>query len=341
MPWRSRLIASTRSSRSAVSVVCWVSISRSSSSARRLTAPSRSRSRRSRSSSASIDGDVRQRGVRLDAGERRDAVGLDLEHLADFVGDVGEPALGAFDALGSARAASSRAAPSASSAARTARSQAPSAFSASASRSAASRRVASAASISPISARRFSAKAAGASASDARSCLASALRVSSVAICATGAVAALAPGLPVGGDGGEPAVGELGLARQRLRLGAHFGELRALAFDLGADVGELAFQVGRRRQLGERALGSVAARPAPRRGRRPAGSWPRSAPRCARRCAPSRARPWRAVRGRCRPRAARVRQCSRAAASAAPAAVSVRLRGLGGLALVSSVGAGG
>ena len=53
MPWRSRLIASTRSSRSVVSVPCWVSTSRSSSSARRLTAPSRSRSRRSRSSLAS------------------------------------------------------------------------------------------------------------------------------------------------------------------------------------------------------------------------------------------------------------------------------------------------
>ena len=51
MPRRSRLIASTRSSRSVTSVPCWVSTSRSSSSARRLTAPSRSRSRLSLSRS--------------------------------------------------------------------------------------------------------------------------------------------------------------------------------------------------------------------------------------------------------------------------------------------------
>ena len=54
MPWRSRLMASTRSSRSVVSAVCWASTSRSSSSARRLTAPSRSRSRRSFSRFSSI-----------------------------------------------------------------------------------------------------------------------------------------------------------------------------------------------------------------------------------------------------------------------------------------------
>src|SRR4051794_17127270 len=53
MPWRSRLIASVRSSRSVTRLVCWVSTSFSSSSARRLTAPSRSRSRRSLSSRSS------------------------------------------------------------------------------------------------------------------------------------------------------------------------------------------------------------------------------------------------------------------------------------------------
>ncbi len=53
MPWRSRLIASTRSSRSLPRFACWASTSRSSSSARRLTAPSRSRSRLKRSRSAS------------------------------------------------------------------------------------------------------------------------------------------------------------------------------------------------------------------------------------------------------------------------------------------------
>ena len=116
---------------------------------------------------------------------------------------------------------------------------------------------------------------------------------------------AVAPGLPVAADGVEPAVGELGLARQRLRLGAHLGKLRALAFDLGADVGELAFQVRRRRQFGQARFRRCSRRPAPRRGRRSAGSWPRSGPKCAPCCAPFRARPWRAVRARCRPRAAR------------------------------------
>src|SRR6516164_1422950 len=44
MPWRSRRIASIRSSRSAVSLPCCPSISRNSCSARRFTEPSRSRS---------------------------------------------------------------------------------------------------------------------------------------------------------------------------------------------------------------------------------------------------------------------------------------------------------
>ena len=67
MPWRSRLIASTRSSRSVTSEVCWVSTSRNSSSARRLTAPSRSRSRRSFSSSASTSATSGSRPRLLDA----------------------------------------------------------------------------------------------------------------------------------------------------------------------------------------------------------------------------------------------------------------------------------
>jgi hypothetical protein len=58
------------------------------------------------------------------------------------------------------------------------------------------------------------------------------------------AVAAFVPGLTVGPDGDEPSVGKLRLASQCLRLGADFGEFRALAFDLGADGGELALQFG-------------------------------------------------------------------------------------------------
>ena len=102
MPWRSRLIASIRSSRSVVSVVCWVSTSPSSSSARRLTAPSRSRSRRSFS-----------RSVSMLATSGSAASGSMLASAATPSGstssislisccDVGEPALGAFDPFGGA-----------------------------------------------------------------------------------------------------------------------------------------------------------------------------------------------------------------------------------------------
>ena len=102
MPWRSRLIASVRSSRSVTRLVCCASTSRSSSSARRLTAPSRSRSRRSlssRSSTAATSGSVSPGAISASAATLR---GLGLEHLADLVRDVGgapvrglEPLLGA------------------------------------------------------------------------------------------------------------------------------------------------------------------------------------------------------------------------------------------------------
>src|SRR6478735_3297333 len=144
----------------------------------------------------------------------------------------------------SARAASSRATPSASSAARTARSVAASAFSASARRSAQAalffehgRRIGER---SPLL---LGLGAAGVERRDL----------------GDGAVAAVAPGLPVGADGAEAAVGELGFARQGLRLGANLGELRALALDLGANGGELAFQIGGWRQLGKRAFGDTKA----------------------------------------------------------------------------------
>ena len=99
MPSRSFLIASTRSSRSVVSEVCWVSTSRSSSSARRLTAPSRSRSRRSRSSVASISARSGSASPALMLGQFRHRRRLDLQHVVDFAADVGEPALGALEAL--------------------------------------------------------------------------------------------------------------------------------------------------------------------------------------------------------------------------------------------------
>ena len=64
---------------------CWASTSRSSSSARRLTAPSRSRSRRSRSSVASISARSGSGVVGFDLGELRNRRRRDLQHLADFV----------------------------------------------------------------------------------------------------------------------------------------------------------------------------------------------------------------------------------------------------------------
>ena len=277
MPWRSRAIASTRSSRSAVSVSCWVSISRSSSSARRLTAPSRSRSRRSRSSSVSTSATSGSGVARLDLGEVRDRVGLDLEHLADLMGDVGQPCAWRLRRAPRRGRALRARAPSASSAARTARSHAPSAFSASARRSAAAlRRRFRGLRPRRSAARRFSSKIAArrpAKRAPAwpRRCACRASR--------SGRWRARwrsLQALPVGADGVEPPVGELGLARQRLRFGAHLGELRALAFDLGAHVGELALPGRPTAAARPSALSAIVqAGAAPRRGRRSAGSWPR------------------------------------------------------------------
>ena len=124
----------------------------------------------------------------------------------------------------SARAASSRAALAASSAARASRSASASAFSASADDRRRRGASASAFSTSPISARRFSAKTCGALSSSARSRLASAMRWSSVAIWLR------APSRRSLQPAGrwrcrQPAVGQFRLARDRLLLGAHLGEL--------------------------------------------------------------------------------------------------------------------
>ncbi len=239
-----------------------------------MTAPSRSRSRRSRSSSVSIAATSGSAVVRLDAGEARDRIGLDLEHLVDLVGDVGEPPLGAFDALlGAGGLLAGRAERFERGADRTV--------------AGAERVLGLGQTIGGGAAGGFG----GLDLADQQAALlledrrrvgqrrALLLGLGAAGVergdLGDGAIFAVAPGLPVGADGGEPAVGELGLARQRLRLGAHLGELRALAFDLGADVGELALQVGGRRQFGEAAFGNVQAGAGPRRGRRSAGSWPR------------------------------------------------------------------
>ena len=285
-------------------------------------------------------GDVRQHGVRLDAGEARDRIGLDLEHLVDLVGDVGESALGAFDALlGAGGLLAGRAE-------RFER--------------CADRAVAGAERVLGLGKTIGGGAAGGFGGLDLADQQAALLledrrrvgqrRALLLGLGAAGvergdlgdgAVFAVAPGLPVGADGGEPAVGELGLARQRLRLGAHLGELRALAFDLGADVGELALQVGGRWQFGER-----------RFRQRPGWRWASSRPAISRVLASVRAEMRAVLRAISRSAMAwssralsasrcAVRQCSRAAASAAPAAVRSDCAASAALRLSSSVGARG
>ena len=235
----------------------------------------------------------------------------------------------------SARAASSRAAPSASSAARTAR-------------SAGGERVlglgqtvggGAAGGFGGLRPRR-SARGASPRRSPARRratrarCLASALRVSSVAIWAAArSLRSLQAcrSVPMAVSRRSASSASRASACASARTSASCARLPSISARMSASW---RFQLGGRRQLGERAVRRVAAGLRPRRGRRSAGSWPRSARRCARCCAPSRARPWRAVRARCRPRAAPRASARARAASAAPAAVSVGLRRLGGLALV-------
>ena len=138
-------------------------------------------------------GERRQLGARLDLGERRHGVRLDLEHVVDFVRDVGEPALGAFE-RSSARAAGFARRSTALRARSSPRGRSRAiAFSAAASASAATRRAVSAASISLISARRFSANSAGALSSSARSAVTSVMRASRVAICEAALCLAVLP----------------------------------------------------------------------------------------------------------------------------------------------------
>ena len=75
-----------------------------------------------------------------------------------------------------------------------------------------------------------------------------------------GADLALAPRGGVGGDGGETALGQFDLARQRLRLGPHLGEAGAIVGDPGAHGGEIGGELIGGRQLGERGGGFFAGR---------------------------------------------------------------------------------
>ena len=67
-----------------------------------------------------------------------------------------------------------------------------------------------------------------------------------------GVVLALVPGLPLFGDGLQPAAGKLGFAHDRLRFDADFGERAAVGGDDVVDRSELRFKIGSHRQGGQR-----------------------------------------------------------------------------------------
>ncbi len=83
-----------------------------------------------------------------------------------------------------------------------------------------------------------------------------------------GVVVALAPAFAFDADGLQPAVGKLGLARDRLRLGAQFRQRAALVRDLALNSSELGFEIGGGRQRGERRFASRYGRRWPRLGLR-------------------------------------------------------------------------
>ena len=111
--------------------------------------------------------------------------------------------------------------------------------------------------------------------------------------------------------------------------------MRALAFDLGADVGELAFQVGGRLQLGERRFRRRARRPSVSSRLADQAGLGLGERRDARGVArPFRARPWRAARAALSASRCASRQCSRASAFGGDRRGQLGLRRFGGLALV-------
>ena len=253
MPWRSRLIASTRSSRSVVSVVYWVSTSSSSSSARRLTAPSRSRSRRSRSSVASTSATSGSGLSALSSASPATSAGgtssistiswsmsdkaplAGLEALLGaggvFAGAAHRLERGASVAIGFCQLGLGFGQPVGGSAA-TAFGRLDLADQRGALLGEHLRRV-------------FQAGAFGLRFLDADR---KGFDLRGSARLAGG------PALVLGRDGDEPAGGLIGLARQALRFGADLGEVRAVPLDLGPDRGEPLLDLGRRRQGGERLL---------------------------------------------------------------------------------------
>ncbi len=96
------------------------------------------------------------------------------------------------------------------------------------------------------------------------------------------AVAALGPAREVGGNRLQAAVGHLGVAHDRLLLGADLGNLGALAGDGFAHGGELLLDVGGGRETGERTLRPRSWRQSFRRCWRSGGCALPRAPRAAR-----------------------------------------------------------
>ena len=73
-------------------------------------------------------------------------------------------------------------------------------------------------------------------------------------------VAALAPGLALVGDCGQPVLGELRFARDRLRLAANFGASCALARNHLVHCGELLLDLLGGAERGQRLFGGGACR---------------------------------------------------------------------------------
>ena len=82
----------------------------------------------------------------------------------------------------------------------------------------------------------------------------------------------------------QAAIGELGFARDRLRFDTHFGKRRAILCYVFIDLGQLGLKLGGGRQRVQRACRFLARRRPLRRGRRRCAAALLSAPRCAPRC---------------------------------------------------------
>ncbi len=328
MPWRSRLIASTRSSRSVVSVVvlgldlAQLLLGAQVDGAEPLALAAQL-------VELGLDvGDVGQRLRRARcSASAATAVGLDLQHLVDLVRDVGEAALGALEPLLGAGGVLARGAERFERGAGGAVGARPARFSASASRSAAARRVGfgrldladqRGALLGEQPPARRRARRARSSASSTRCVERRDL--------GGGAVAARGPAC---------ALGRRSAARRRAASSASrasacasartSASVRAVAFDLAAHGGEPLLDARRTAASAASACSaSLRARRRPRRGWRPAAPWPRSS--AERRAA---LRPTSRSAAACRSRAAcgRALQLAPAASRAAvSAAAAARLR---------------